>query len=108
MIVVYAIPTEGAPSLRFLQGWAAMLHALLDWLRRDMDQQLTTCAWGGAVIPQQVVPVVGGPGAPFLAFFARSGAFRGYPLAFGSVPRRCPFSTALHTPSVTSDLAPTS
>jgi hypothetical protein len=48
MIVVYAIPTEGAPSLRFLQepalslpkGWAAMLHALLDWLRRDMDQPL--------------------------------------------------------------------
>src|SRR5579864_5700821 len=32
----------GAPSLRFLQGWAAMPHAPLDWLRRDKDQQ--TCA----------------------------------------------------------------
>jgi hypothetical protein len=25
-----------------LQGWAAMLHALFDWLPRDMDQQ--SCA----------------------------------------------------------------
>ena len=24
------IPTEGAPSLRFLQGWAAMLRLLFD------------------------------------------------------------------------------
>jgi YD repeat-containing protein len=39
---VYAIPTGGAPSLRSLQGWAAMLHALFDWLPRDMDQQ--SCA----------------------------------------------------------------
>ncbi len=26
--------------LRFLQGWAAMLHALLDLRRRDMDKKL--------------------------------------------------------------------
>jgi hypothetical protein len=26
------IPTEGAPSLRFLQGWAAMLRALFDFV----------------------------------------------------------------------------
>jgi hypothetical protein len=25
--------TEGAPSLRFLQGWAAMMPVLFDWLR---------------------------------------------------------------------------
>ena len=24
----YAVPAEGAPSLRFLQGWAAMLRVL--------------------------------------------------------------------------------
>jgi len=31
---VYTIPTEGAPSLRFSQGWAAMLRVLFDlsWL----------------------------------------------------------------------------
>ena len=29
MISVCTIFTEGAPSLRFLQGWVAMLHALL-------------------------------------------------------------------------------
>jgi hypothetical protein len=42
MISVYAIPKEGAPSLRFLQepalslskGWAAMLPVLLDLLCR--------------------------------------------------------------------------
>jgi hypothetical protein len=37
-ISVCTISTEGAPSLRFLQGWAAMLHALLDLFygaRRD-------------------------------------------------------------------------
>jgi len=38
----FLIRNVGAPSLRFLQGWAAMLHALLDRLRRDKDQQ--TCA----------------------------------------------------------------
>jgi hypothetical protein len=31
---------RGAPSLRFLQGWAAMLHALRDLLQRDMDNKL--------------------------------------------------------------------
>src|SRR5437660_3103470 len=31
-ISVCAIPTEGAPSLRSLQGWAAMLHVLSDLL----------------------------------------------------------------------------
>jgi hypothetical protein len=31
---VYAIPKEGAPSLRLLKGWAAIVHALLDLLRR--------------------------------------------------------------------------
>jgi hypothetical protein len=29
-----AIPVEDAPSLRFLQGWAALLRALFDLLRR--------------------------------------------------------------------------
>jgi hypothetical protein len=29
---VYAIPKEGAPSLRFLQGWVAMLHTPIDLL----------------------------------------------------------------------------
>jgi hypothetical protein len=51
MTFACAIPTEGAHPfdfaqgrlLRFLQGWAAMLHALLDWLRRDMDQQPCAC-----------------------------------------------------------------
>ena len=38
---VCTISKEGAPYLRFLQGWAAMLHALLDLLRHGMDQQ--TC-----------------------------------------------------------------
>jgi hypothetical protein len=32
MISVYAIPKEGAPSLRFLQGWAAMLLVPFDFL----------------------------------------------------------------------------
>jgi hypothetical protein len=36
MIVAYAIPKEVAPSLRFLQGWESMLHALFDSLRRAM------------------------------------------------------------------------
>jgi hypothetical protein len=33
MMSVCAIPTEGAPSLRFLQGWAAMLLVVFDLLR---------------------------------------------------------------------------
>jgi hypothetical protein len=33
-IFVCIIPTEGAPSLRFLQGWAAMLLAPFDLLVR--------------------------------------------------------------------------
>jgi hypothetical protein len=32
------ISTEGAPSLRFLQGWAAMLLELFHWLRHRPDQ----------------------------------------------------------------------
>jgi len=32
IISVYAIPKEGAPSLRFLQGWAAMLLVPFDFL----------------------------------------------------------------------------
>ena len=31
-IFACAIPTEGAPSLRFLRGWAAMLRALFDFV----------------------------------------------------------------------------
>jgi hypothetical protein len=31
-MTVSAISTEGAPSLRFLQGWAAMLRVLFDLL----------------------------------------------------------------------------
>jgi hypothetical protein len=30
--LVYTIPTEGVPSLRFLQGWAAMLRVLFDFV----------------------------------------------------------------------------
>jgi len=32
MVSVSTVPTEGAPSLRFLQGWAAMLRVLRDLL----------------------------------------------------------------------------
>jgi len=32
MIFACTIPTEGAPSLRFLQGWAAMLRVLFDFV----------------------------------------------------------------------------
>ena len=32
MIVACTIPTEGAPSLRFLQGWASMLRVLFDFV----------------------------------------------------------------------------
>jgi hypothetical protein len=40
MILVCTISTEGAPSLRFLQGWVAMLSALIDllWLLWRRDQ----------------------------------------------------------------------
>ena len=31
-IFACTIPTEGAPSLRFLQGWAAMLRLLFDFV----------------------------------------------------------------------------
>ena len=34
MIFAYTVPTEGAPSLRSLQGWAAMLRMLFDF---DVD-----------------------------------------------------------------------
>src|SRR5260370_8136469 len=34
MMSVCIISREGAASLRFLQGWAAMLHMLFDLLRR--------------------------------------------------------------------------
>jgi hypothetical protein len=36
-IFACAIPTSGAPSLRFLQGWAAMLRVLSDFAV-DVDQ----------------------------------------------------------------------
>jgi hypothetical protein len=31
-IFACTIPTEGAPSLRFLQGWVAMLRVLFDFV----------------------------------------------------------------------------
>src|SRR5579864_7457677 len=55
----FPIRNEGAPSLRFLQGWAAMLHALLDRLRPDKDQQ--TCASISGSRPSQRTPRTGHP-----------------------------------------------
>ena len=38
------IPTEGAPSLRSLQGWAAMLHVLFDFVVKRDQTDFATAA----------------------------------------------------------------